>query len=71
MNARRSKISEYHTEGVRRNSLNFFRNSLIGYVLIRYGSLKNFIFQVPPQETVQVGQIGTVVRDQRPVEIDS
>ncbi len=42
-------------EGVRRDSLNFFRNSLIEYVLIRYGQFKHFIFQVSPQEIVRGG----------------
>ncbi len=59
MNAPSSKISEYHTEGVRRDLLNFFRNSLTEYILIRYGLFKNFIFPLSPQEIVQEGQIWT------------
>ncbi len=54
-----SKILEYHIEGVSRDSLNFFRNSLTEYVLIRYSHFKNFMFQVSPQEIVQRGQIRT------------
>ncbi len=46
--------------------LNFFRNSLMEYVLIWYGRFKNFIFQVSPQEIVQGGQIRT--GGQRPKE---
>ncbi len=66
-----SKISEYHTEGVRRDSLNFFRTSLTEYFLIRYGRFKNSIFKVSPQEIVQEGQIrtagGAKIRGNEPV----
>ncbi len=51
-----SKILEYHMEGVRWDSLNFFCNSLTEYILIWYGCFKNFIFQVSPQEIIQGGQ---------------